>query len=254
MTHNNSFFKSLFFFFLLFSFLSLQSCQTKRISELPQEAGIERIKSFYEKKDWDQVIDLTSEYKIRYPYSKYSTEADLMQADAYYQSNKLTEAIFAYEDFAKKYPSHANVPLAHYRIAKSYDLQAPDVESRDQSNTKKAIEKYTFFVQTDPESQWTQEAKERITLLSRRLADSTAFVAEFYWHTDHCAAALSRYLDLLENQNKYTDLESLAKQRAAFCYDVLAKQLEKDPTSKENVYFQSETPDSLQQKAASLRL
>jgi outer membrane protein assembly factor BamD len=219
------------------------------ISSLSQDKGIEQIKTSYEKKDWETVIDSVSEYKTRYPYSRYNTQADLMQADAYYQSDKFANAILAYEDFIKKNPTHESAALASYRIAKCYDFQAPQIESRDQSNTKKAIDKYHFYVQNYPNSTWIKEASERIALLERRLADSNAFIAEFYWHTDRCAAALSRYLIILKEYGQYEDLKKIAQDRSSRCYNILANELEKNSDSKSFVYFQTETPESLREKA-----
>lgn len=246
----NSFFPKVLCLFVFTSFF--YSCKTANISDLSQDDGIVQIKKSYEKKDWTDVIDKVSEYKVRYPYSKHITQADLMQADAYYQSDKFPEAILTYEDFIKKNPNHQSAPLAYYRIAKSYDFQAPDVESRDQSNTQKALEKYRQYRQNYPNSEWADEATTRAEVLNRRLADSDAFVAEFYWHTDHCAASLSRYLIILEKYTKYDALQQLAKTRASQCYQVLAKELEKDPESKTYVYFQTETAETLQKKSEQL--
>lgn len=250
ITLKNSKFPKLFLF--LICFFLFHSCKTIDISTLSQDEGIENIKTSYGKKDWENVIDSVSEYKIRYPYSKYNTEADLMQADAYYQSDKFADAILAYEDFIKKNPAHESASLASYRIAKCYDFQAPQIESRDQSNTKKAIEKYHSYIKNYPNSKWIEEASERITILDRRLADSNAFIAEFYWHTDRCAAALSRYLIILKEYGQYEDLKKIAQNRSSRCYNILADELEKNSDSKSFVYFQTETPESLREKASQI--
>ncbi len=237
------------FFILFFSVLNFTSCKTIPISDLSQDDGITRIKKSYEKKEWADVITDVDEYKTRYPYSKFIQEADLMQADSYYQSNHYPEAISAYEDFIRKNPTNSNTALAYYRIGKAYDFQAPDNIDRDQGNAHKALDKFNYFIQNFHTAEWMEDAKQRKEILTRRIADYNSFVAEFYWKKDLYAAALTRYLVILNTYSEYDDLTKTAKLRAHKCYLELAKMLEEKPDSDEYVYFKDETPDSLRKKA-----
>lgn len=124
-------------FVIAFLLVGIVSCKTTTISDMSQDDGISSIREDFEDKNWSEVISKVDEYNARYPYSKYNVEANLMQANAYYLSDKYPEAIAAYEDFIRKNPSNSNVNLAYYRIARSYDAQAPEAIDREQVNAKK---------------------------------------------------------------------------------------------------------------------
>jgi outer membrane protein assembly factor BamD len=213
------------------------SCHTPSVSEIPAEEGMARIRQEHQAEEWSLVIADVSEYKVRYPYSKYVVEAELLQADAYFQSKKYAEAIVSYDDFIRKNPSHTEVPLAQYRIAKSYDAQAPNDEDRDQSNTERAFDKYKTYVEKYPTAPNVDDAKKRMDILERRLADNVAFIANFYWEKDEYAAALMRYLFITSVYSKFHDLNTIARARLVVCYEKLADMLEKDPTSDKYVFF-----------------
>ena len=176
-----------------------------------------------------------------------------MQGDSYYQAERYPEAIAVYEDFIRKNPINSNVALANYRIGKCYDFQAPSNIDRDQANSKKALDKFNYYIQNFPTTEWIEDAKQRRDVLNRRIADHSAFIAQFYWKKDLYAAALSRYLIILKAYPEYDDLLKIAKQRGSECYLELAKMLEKDPTSDAYVYYKNETPDSLRKKADELK-
>lgn len=233
--------------------LVLFSCQTKPISELSQDEGIEKIRENYKKENWSDLIANVDEYKARYPYSKNNIEAEVLQADAYYQSDKYPEALVAYDDFIRKNAVHDKVPFAHFRVAKVYDLQAPEQIDREQAFAKKAILKYQDYLRQYPNGEFISEAKERLANLKRRLAEHDLFVARFYWNKELFSAALSRYLNIIKTYPQYADLKKEAIENAAQCYEELAKILEKDPKSDSYVYFNNTTPEELRKKSAELR-
>lgn len=243
-------------YWCLFLFLSVAvvSCKGPSISQLSSAEGIERIRSNYTKKNWLEVTTDVDEYKTRYPYSAYLQEADLMQGDAYFQIEHFPEAVGVYEDFIRKNPTHAQVSFVRYRLAQCYDFQAPLAADRDQANAKKALAYYVEALQRDPGASWSHDAKERQAILEKRLFQNSLFIADFYWAQGQYAAALSRYLQLLDHSKSQDDpaTRNKIKARAQQCYRKLADELEKDPTSDRYVHFQGETPASLRAKAEAL--
>lgn len=237
----------------LTSFLCvLYSCAEKPISQLPPEEGIMRIRENHSDKVWERVIADVNEYRSRYPYTQYAPEAELLQADAFFQSGRYSEAIVTYEEFLKKNPKHSQAPFAAFRIASSYDKEAPEEIDREQEYAIKAVNRYRSFLERFPESSYAKEATERVTVLRRRIAEHFVFVARFYWKKDLYQGALSRYLQVIENYENFADLRNEAIDRAAECYRKLAKVLEKDPKSDKVVYFRSATPEQLRKKATEL--
>ena len=229
------------------------ACEPKPISEISPEDGIQRIRTQHEKSNWEKVTTEVNEYRSRYPYTQYSIEAELLQADAFFQSKRYPEAVAAYEEFQKKNPNHAKLPLAAFRIAKSYDAQSPEEIDREQDAAFRAIDKFNQYLEKYPNSEWSAEAKDRILVLRRRVAENAIFVARFYWKKDKCQGALSRYLSIIEKYSSFADLYTEAIERASNCYDILALQLEADSKSDLIFYFKNETPDSLRKKGRDIK-
>lgn len=227
----------------------LVACEPPPISELAAEQGIQRIRERHADSSWDKVVSDVNEFRSRYPYTQFAAEAELLQADAYFQSSRYPEAIVAYEDFLRKSPSHGNADLAFFRIGRSYDLQSPEEIDREQANAIKAIEKYGTFLERFGNSSIVPEAKERIAVLRRRVADHSAFIARFYWKKDLWQGALTRYLELIRDYGAFADLREEAVKRAAICYEKLADELERDPKSDMSLYFKGQTPADLRKKA-----
>jgi len=232
--------------------IATTGCEPPAISELSAEQGIARIRERHADAGWEKVVSDVNEFRSRYPYTQYASEAELLQADAYFQSSRYPEAVVAYEDFLRKQPTHGNADLAYFRVGRSYDLQSPEEVDREQANSLKAIEKYAMFLERFSSSQLTPEAKQRIEALRRRVAEHYAFIAHFYWKKDLYQGALTRYLAILRDYGTYEDLRAVAQERAARCYEELASELEKDPKSDMSVYFKNETPASLREKAKSI--
>ena len=139
------------------------------------------------------------------------------------------------------------------RIAKAYDSQAPDEIDREQASAVKAINRYQYYIKNYPNGTGIKEAKERITILTRRLADHEIFIARFYWKKDLYAGALTRYLNIIKNYSQYEDLKKEALFKAAACYDELADILEDDPESDNFFAFKDAKPNDLRQKAKDLK-
>ncbi|MEN9810374.1 MAG: hypothetical protein RLZZ488_1941 [Pseudomonadota bacterium] len=227
-------------------------CEVKPISELTAEDGVVRLRALHKDENWERLIQEVNEYKSRYPYSQYASEADLLQADAYFRTNRHPEAIANYDDFLRRNPSHPQADLALFRIANSYDKQSPEEVDREQATTQRAIEKYKELIQKFPRSTHTAESVQRIAALKRRVADHHMFIGQFYRKKELWHGALTRFLFVADNFAEIKELQSSALTMAAEAYNKLAEQLEKDPKSDELSYFRSSTPAQLKIKANQL--
>ncbi|MEY3900771.1 MAG: hypothetical protein RL189_77 [Pseudomonadota bacterium] len=227
-------------------------CEIKPISELTAEDGVVRLRALHKDENWERLIQEVNEYKSRYPYSQYASEADLLQADAYFRTNRHPEAIANYDDFLRRNPSHPQADLALFRIANSYDKQSPEAVDREQATTQRAIEKYKELIQKFPRSAHTPESATRIAALKRRVADHHMFIGEFYRKKELWHGALTRFLFVADHYPDVKELQSNALEKAAEAYNKLAEQLEKDPKSDALSYFRSSTPEQLKIKANQL--
>ncbi|MEY4065304.1 MAG: hypothetical protein RIR26_1512 [Pseudomonadota bacterium] len=238
---------------VVFSGLSIFSgCDIKPISELSAEDGIVRLRSLHREESWERLVQEVNEYRSRFPYSQYATEAELLQGDAYFKTARLPEAIANYEDFLKRNPSHAQADLALFRVAKAYDMQSPEDAEREQATTQRALDKFLELQQKFSRSTFLAEASERTLVLKKRLADHHLFVANFYWKKELFHAALTRYLYVIENFSEQKEAQLIALSRASDSYLRLAEVLEKNPNSDSVSYFRSQTPLQLKEKSSQL--
>jgi outer membrane protein assembly factor BamD len=139
------------------------------------------------------------ELKGQYPYSYYSTPADLMLADIQYKQENYVEAAAAYMTFRDLHPKNEKLPYVIYKIAESYFLQIPDTVDRDLEPANEAIKYYRELLQKYPKSNYTKKAATKISKAMRMLREKEKYVADFYFKTEVYDAALWRYLDILSN-------------------------------------------------------
>lgn len=236
--------------FIACAFFFLSACEPKAISELSEGDGIQRIRENHDNKNWEVVVNEVNEYRARYPYSQFANDALLIQADAQFQASRYPEAVVSYDEFLQRNKTHPKMPLAAFRVAKALDLQSSESPDREQSNTKRALAKYNEFVVGFSKSEYVAEAKDRIGVLKRRIAEHELFIARFYWKKDLWHAALTRFLEL--RNSEYKDIRDEANAKAKEAYEHLAKKLEQDPTSDLTIYFKGKTPAELRQAGASL--
>ncbi len=238
-------------FFVLFAIIFLSSCTSfTSVSQLSEDKGYEEIKKMYQTRKFDQVTIDVNEYRIRYPYSKYTPELEILQANSFFYTKKFSTAAVTYEDFIRRNPNDPSVEFANYRIAECYDFDSSVDDDRDQANTEKAVKQYKVFISKYPNSQdYKEKSEKRLETLERRLADHSVFVAKFYWQKHLYAAALMRYLYLLDNYSQFEDIDKIARKNGAVCYNKLADKLEKKPDSEEYIFFRNETPQGLRAKA-----
>lgn len=233
--------------------VSLLACEPPPISQLPAESGIARIRENHADERWDLTISDVDEFRSRYPYSQYAAEAELLQADAFFQSGRYPEAIATYDSFVSKFPRHPQAGFALFRSALSIDRQSPEEIDREQIYSERAIQTYGRFLEKHPDDENGKAARERVRELRRRVAEHYLFIARFYWKKDMYHSALSRYLEIISEYPMFPDLRTEAIERASAAYEELADLLEKDPESDRYRYFKGQTPETLRKQATALR-
>ena len=119
-------------------------------------AGLEKLKSG----SYKSAAKSFAEVERQHPYSKWATKALLMQAFAYYQSNKYDDAINAANRFITLHPGHKDSAYAYYLTAISQYEQISDVR-RDQSRTQKALEALEEVGKRYPQSPYAADAMKK---------------------------------------------------------------------------------------------
>lgn len=155
------------------------------------EAGSYRkaIESFERLRDW-------------YPFSKFSSLAELKIADAHYELGEYNEAILAYEEFERLHPKNEAVPYVIFQIGNCHFKQM-DTYDRDQSVAREALDTFKRLVSQHPRSEYAVKAEERIRACQKNLAQHEFYVGMYYFKNKRYKPALYRFKTVL---SEYPDV------------------------------------------------
>lgn len=234
-------------------YASLWACTEKEFDPNDPEKSFGIAKEPYDDESYDLAIGKLGEFKARFPYSRFATEAELLIADCHYELGQYAEAAGGYEQFAKLHPKHARVDYARFRTGESYWAEAPDAVNRDPELTVKALKAWDELIREHPQSPYSSKAQGLVREGKARVSGNSEFIADFYCRMDHHASCARRMLDLLERFGpENPKLAKKASDRAARALHQLAEDLEADPKSDKNLFFRDMSPKELRDKAASL--
>ena len=179
------------------------SCSDSKL-QTPETEG-ERLQLLYSnamnlvnKKDFVDAAILFEDIERQYPYSKWSNQAQLMTSFCYYKSSMYNESLDSLERFIALYPGSKKISYAYYLRALNYFEQIKDVE-RDQSMTEKAKAAFYEVTTKYPESQFAQDAYDKIDIINDRLAAKEMEIARYYQFDHQWISAINRYNEILEN-------------------------------------------------------
>ena len=181
------------------------------------------------KKEWDKAIQSFSKVRENYPFDPIALVAQIKQADSSFEKKAYASAAVVYEDFVNSYPEDENAAYALRRLAECYEKTSPVVE-RDQSNTFKAIERFTFLKNRYPASPYSKDADTHIKKLTEKLAAREVFVGEFYYRWKRYNASIIRFEYFLQ---KYQD----AKDRDKALYYIALDYQELQNSDKSQAYL-----------------
>jgi len=143
-----------------------------------------------------------------FPNDPLGHKAALRVADTYAakkDSASLTEARLRYRDFANRYPNDPDRDYALLMVGQTYSARQmrPD---RDLSTVEEALNAYRQLLTLYPNSQYYDEAQDRIGQLLDVLAEHELITAKFYARNKRWLAATWRIEYLKEN---YPDFERM---------------------------------------------
>lgn len=195
--------------------------RTETAEELA-EKGME----YFDDEDYHDALKAFTTLKERYPYSRYAILAELKVADAHFYRKEYAEAIAAYSEFLQLHPKNDAIPYVLYQIGECYYKQLLS-KDRDQTPTRQAIAAYQRLLNEQPNSTYSNSAKERIQDCRKLLAQHELYVAKFYFKSKFYEAALGRFEGVLAG---YKDVLPLSDRREVLnfvsaCNEKLSEEL-----------------------------
>jgi outer membrane protein assembly factor BamD len=175
----------------------------------------------YNRKKYRDALETFQNLKEWYPFSKYTSLAELKIADAHYQLKEYEEAIFAYQEFKSLHPLNEAIPYVIYQMGLCY-FDRMDSIDRDQTVVHQALETFQQLTTQYPESPYAVKARKHIDESKKSLAGHEMDVGRFYYKTKHYKGALARFQGVLSDYpNVGYDQE--ARQYIDLCQEALEK-------------------------------
>ena len=181
------------FIFIAATFLLLPACggfmfKGEKSADELAEKGMQ----LFRKERYNPAIEVFTQLRDLHPYSRLAVLAHLKIADAHYQLEHYTQALYEYGEFEKLHPSHPEIDRVHYRIARCHFDQVKTVD-RDQTATRDALAALLKFTNQFPDSDYMEATREHIKQCYQMLAGHDFYVGRFYFKSGHYAAALKRF-------------------------------------------------------------
>lgn len=235
--------------FLIAFTITTISCSEKSVSKSESADAFVSAKSAYNDGLYEVAIQKLSEYKSKYPYSKFAVEADLLIANCHYELGNFEEAAISYKHFIRLHPNHEKVEFSMYRVGESYWKEAPDDIDREQEYTKKAIREWSKLLAQYQNSSYADKAKKYITAGRRRIASNLVFIGNFYCKQKIYHACAYRFSEIVAQYRQFSDIRKVALEKLYISFTELAKIKEQNPNSDSNIYFKRLSATELREKA-----
>jgi len=148
--------------------------------------------------EYTQAIHTFEELERQHPYSEWATRAQMLTAYAHLENNNVDQATLAAERFIRLHPGHKNLPYLFYLRGLAYYQNISDV-ARDQGATRKAKEAFEEVITRYPNSEYAQDAKQKLLLTHDHLAGKEMAIGRYYQQQEFYLAAINRFNEVVEN-------------------------------------------------------
>lgn len=156
---------------------------------------------------YQQAIAYLERLELFYPFSEYTRRGQLDLIYAYYKNGERESAIDAANEFIRENPTHPNVDYAYYlrglifferersRLEKTLGA---DLAHRPPADAERSLSYFAELVRRYPDSEYSDDARQRIIYLRERLAQYEIHVARYYMTRSAWLAAVNRARNVIE--------------------------------------------------------
>lgn len=142
----------------------------------------------------------------QHPYSEYARRSLVMSAFTQYRQGKFDEAINSSRRYLQLYPTSDDAAYAQYIIGLSYWRQIRDV-TQDQSDARRTVEAMQEVVQRWPESEYVEDAQQKIRFARDQLAGKEMQIGRYYLERREYIAAARRFRNVVEQYGNTRQVE-----------------------------------------------
>ncbi|MBI4006188.1 MAG: outer membrane protein assembly factor BamD [Gammaproteobacteria bacterium] len=157
--------------------------------------------------NYTRAVEYYEKLEGRFPFGVYGQQALLDLSYAYYKNDDTDSAVSTADRFIKLYPQNAHVDYAYYlkglanfNRGKGFtERYLPlDASQRDPSSALHAFEDFNELLRLFPESEYADDAKQRMVYLRNLLAEHEVDVANYYMRRGAFVATANRARYVIE--------------------------------------------------------
>jgi outer membrane protein assembly factor BamD len=142
----------------------------------------------------------------QHPRDPLLESSKLMQVYANYRIGRFDEAILAADRYTALYPNGKDIAYVLYLKGTSYYAQIKDI-TRDQQLSADAIDTYQLVISNYPNSEYADDAREKLLVAYDQLAGKEMSVGRYYLNQGQYTAAINRFRVVVEEWQTSSHIE-----------------------------------------------
>lgn len=176
--------------------------------DVPEQELYQEALEFLEADNYQLAIEKLQLLEARYPFGRYSEQAQLELIFAYHKNNEAEAARATADRFIRLNPNHENLDYALYlkgltsfeKDRSFFERYLPiDETQRDPGAALESFQSFNQLVTRFPNSEYAPDAQKRMVYLKNRLATYEMHVARYYVKREAWIAAANRGRYVVEN-------------------------------------------------------
>jgi len=176
--------------------------------DIPESQLYEEAVASLRTSEYQTAIDKLEQLESRYPFGRYSEQAQLELIFSYYKMARAAQAIAAADRFIRLHPQHDNIDYAYYlRGLTNFEADKSltdrflptDPSQRDPGAARDSFADFATLLNRYPSSQYAPDARKRMLFLKNQLARYEIHVARYYIDRGAFVAAANRGRYVVEN-------------------------------------------------------
>lgn len=180
----------------------------KEIPDVPEQQLYDEAMTALDVGEYQTAVDKLQMLEARYPFGRFSEQAQLELIYAYHKNYEPEAASAAADRFIRLHPSHENIDYAYYLKGLTafeqdrtlFERYLPiDITQRDPGAALSSFESFSTLLNRYPNSQYAPDARKRMVFLKNRLATYEIHVADYYMKRGAFVAAANRGRYVVEN-------------------------------------------------------
>jgi outer membrane protein assembly factor BamD len=183
----------------------------QEVPDIPEQQLYQEAMTAMDTQNYDLAIEKLQLLEARYPFGRFSEQAQLELIYAYFESYEPEAARAAADRFIRLHPNHENIDYAYYLkglTAFEQDISwitqylPIDETQRDPGAALDSFESFATLVNRYPDSQYAPDSQKRMVYLKNRLAAYEIHVARYYIQREAFVAAANRGRYVIENMQE----------------------------------------------------